>query len=149
MTRLSMFAIPMLALTMLALTTSVALARDCYGKRVTARDMPAYIPASDRDDFVVMWNSALEYADVLDAPYSIDGVRVSSETLFVTISRCSLKGEIKIGKIAGLRGATIKDNSVYLQIMEPSPGVSKWWWGLGGFASGVVSALVLVLVIAL
>ncbi|HNR90713.1 MAG TPA: hypothetical protein PKM65_20420 [Spirochaetota bacterium] len=111
--------------------------------------MPAYIPASDREDFVVMWNAALEYADVLAAQYSIDGVRVADETLFVTISRCAVKGEIRIGKIAGLRGATIKSNVVYLQIIEPSPGVSKWWWGIGGFASGVVSALVLVLVIAL
>lgn len=112
---------------------------------ITVSNLPAWIPndTAIRDYMVVIFNAAIEMANIKQSPYVIMAVRQEGEWVYATVRRASLLQEIKIGRFENISSVEIRDGVLYTKY---APKRQSWDWfsaGMGALGGGLLTLMLI------
>lgn len=105
--------------------------------------LPAWVPkvAQIREDMRMVFGAAKFAHKVLESDYVIAAATVKDGWVTVTVKRHALIAEILVGHFDTVTKVMVRDNVLWISYKSPQR--REFWWGLGGFAAGVISAILM------
>lgn len=116
---------------------------------VTEKDLPSWVPYEKkiREDMVLIFNSAIELADIQSSPYKITKAWIDDGYIKIIIERSFISAEIKIGKFDNVKSIKVNDNTLHIEYFTKSEMREKLFWGFGGGTIGIIIGILIILIL--